>query len=165
MGTELFNKREIEGWLRDGITSLPTQMTGMVLKHFKIGKYLLLDKIYKDTQRWFVSRVSGLSDRARGFYRPQTSSIMTGKIIRRNKLTDVINVIYGRVWQADGNMDKTSEYGRAYQTDTGIDLNLGGVLKYLSLNEEVVVYKISAQFVKENLLWEDITNSTLYSKI
>ncbi len=165
MGTELFNKREIEGWLRDGITSLPTQMTGMVLKHFKIGKYLLLDKIYKDTQRWFVSRVAGLTDRARGFYRPATSSVMTGKVIRRNKLTDIISVIYGRVWQVGGAQDITTNYGRVYQTDTGIELNLGGILKYLSLNEEIVVYKISAQFVKENLLWEDITNSTLYSKI
>ena len=165
MGTDLFNKREIDGWLGDGITSLPAKMTGMVLKHFKIGKYLLLDKFYQDTKRWFVSRVAGLTDRSRGFYRPQTSSVMTGKVIGRNKLTDIINVIYGRVWQAEGTLDKETEYGRAYQTDTGIDLNLGGLLRYFSLNEEVVVYKIPAQFEKENLLWEDITDSTFYSEV
>ena len=163
--SDYFNKREITGWLRDGIASLPAKMTGRVLKREKTGRFLLIDATIKDTGRWFVSRVAGLTDRARGFYRPSTNSVMTGQVIRRNKLTEIFSVIYGRVFQANTQIDKTSEYGRVYQTDTGIDLNLGGVLHYLSLNDEIVVYKIKAQFGKEVLFWDDITNDTVYSKV
>ena len=163
--SDYFNKREITGWLRDGIASLPAKMTGRIIKRFKTGKFLLIDIEMKDTARWFVSSVAGLTDRARGFYRPSTNSVMTGQVIRRNKLTEIFSVIYGRVFQANTQIDKTSEYGRVYQTDTGIDLNLGGVLHYLSLNDEIVVYKIKAQFGKEVLFWDDITNDTVYSKV
>ncbi|MDD5486104.1 MAG: hypothetical protein PHW65_00920 [Dehalococcoidales bacterium] len=164
MSNELSNKREITGWLRNGITSLPAKLTGRVLKREKTGRFLLIDAVLNDTGRWFVSRVAGLTDRARGWYRPTTNSVMTGQVIRRNKLTEIFSVIYGRVFQTGVTIDKTSEYGKVYQTDTGIDLNLGGLLHYLPVGTEIVVYKIPAQFSKEVLLWDDITNDTLYDK-
>ncbi len=164
MSNEIPNKREITGWLRNGITSLPAKLTGKLLKREKTGRFLLIDAVLSNTGRWFVSRIAGLTDRARGFYRPSTNSVMTGKVIRRNRLTEVFSVIYGRVFQTGVSIDKTTEYGRVYQTDTGIDLNLGGLLHYLPVGTEIVVYKISAQFSKEVLMWEDITNDELYDK-
>ncbi len=164
MSEEYPNKREITGWLRDGITSLPAKLTGKVLKREKTGLFLLIDVTFKNTARWFISSVEGLTDRARGFYRSSTNSVMTGKVIRRNRLTEIFSVIYGRVFQTGVSIDKTTEYGRVYQTDTGIDLNLGGLLHYLPVGTEIVVYKIPAQFSKEVLMWDDITNDELYDK-
>jgi hypothetical protein len=157
------NKREITGWLKDGITSLPARMVGTIFRKFKEGQFTLFNITVKNKKRWFVSRVKGLSDVSRGFIRPATSSVMTGQVIRHNKLTELFNVIYGRVFQACGNMNIGSDDGRFYVADTDIELSTEGLMEDLYVGEEVVVYKIPAQFEKETL-WEDITNDQLYDR-
>ncbi len=158
------NKREITGWLKDGITSLPARMVGVILRKFKEGKFTLFNIVEKNKERWFVSRVRGLSDVSRGFIRPTTNSVMTGQVIRYNKLTEIFNVIYGRVFQVGNSLNKDSNEGRFYIADTDIELSTEGLMGNLYIGEEVLVYKIPAQFEKETLLWEDITNDQLYDR-
>jgi hypothetical protein len=162
--TNIPNKRDITGWLRDGLTSLPAKVTGNIIKRSKTGLVLLEQVEYKNLKRWYVSKVAGLADRGRGFYRSRTTSGLTGRVFRRNKLTDIFNIIYGQVLQAGNTVDTATEYGRHYQYDCNTDLSLGGNYKDLSMNENIVIYNIPAQFGKETVMWEDITNDEIYEK-
>lgn len=157
---------EITGWLGDGITSLPAKLTGKLIKHLKLSSKLNLVVVeVKDTFRWFISTCAGLYDYARGFYRTETPASLTGKVVRRNKLTDRFVAVFKKALPIQGDYPRDGQYGRIYASDTDIELNTGGIMKHLTTDEEVSIYHIKVNFQAEQLLWEDITNAHLFSKI
>lgn len=155
---------EITGWLRDGITRLPSKLTGKVIKHFRItSKISLYDISIKDKNRWYICTMAGMKDVARGFYRKAVGSALTGNIIKHWKITTRFIAIYIRGLQSTETEEEG--YGRCYQSDTDVELSTAGAFGYLETTAEIVIYKIKAMMTTTSLLWEDIPGTLdIYTK-
>jgi len=155
------------GWLRDGLTCVTNKLTfGGVLKRQKVsGRTLIQEITLKKSDRFYVSAWDAGKDVARGFFRSAVSALFTaGGVLRHFNPAGFFSACYLRAYQWMVDPSDSPTYGRFYQSMTDCNLSTGGIMRRLYMGQEITIVKIKGVFQAEKLLWEDITNASLYSK-
>ncbi len=161
----------LRGWLRNGITGLAEKVScGRIVRWGRHSTHLRMAAgESKHSARFNVSTQAGLFDRARGFYRGGVpAGFSCGGVLANSRLTSRYQAIYAKAFQgAATRIDKTAVSGRRYQGDLGVDLSLGGVMRFIPIGVELPVYVIRARFLDGRPVWEDLPagdETGLYSR-